>query len=303
MADQKTKDDCSKAMPVANNNEKLEVIGAGFPRTGTMSTRAALEHLLEGPVYHDFVPIGERPDHVPLWMKMFKSGQLDPEVEVNILQGFRGGLDTAIIIFYKELMELYPSAKVLLTVRDPHKWFVSMTNLREITGTVALKQPYVSVLRMMGLGLFVDFLVRIQEPDMPGIQGRINRALAAGEEEAVAVFNAHVEEVRAHVPSEKLLIFEAKEGWEPLCSFLKLSIPAIPFPNVNGHSELIRVFSLIRLVCWMIMLAVPVVLACLLPRCDTLGETALCFVLVAGLVPAMGRVVSFLINRHATTKK
>lgn len=290
-------------MSVANHNEKLEVIGAGFPRTGTMSTRAALEHLLEGPVYHDFVPIGERPDHVPLWMKMFQSGQLDPEVEMKILQGFRGGLDTAIIIFYKELMELYPSAKVLLTVRDPHKWFVSMTNLREITGTVALKQPYVSVLRMMGLGLFVDFLVRVQEPDMPGIQGRINRALAAGEEEAVAVFNAHVEEVRAHVPPEKLLVFEAKEGWEPLCSFLQLPIPAIPFPNVNGHSELIRVFSSIRFVCWMIMLAVPVVLACLLPRCNTLEETVLCLVLVVALVPAMGRVVSFLINRHATTKK
>ena len=109
--------------------------------------------------------------------------------------------------------------------------------------------------------------------------------------------------MRAHVPPEKLLVFEAKEGWEPLCSFLQLPIPAIPFPNVNGHSELIRVFSSIRFVCWMIMLAVPVVLACLLPRCNTLEETVLCLVLVVALVPAMGRVVSFLINRHATTKK
>ena len=62
-------------------------------------------------------------------------------------------------------------------------------------------------------------------------------------------------------------------------------------------------FNSIRFVCWTILLVVPVTLACLLPRCDTLQETLICLVLVVGLVPAMGRLVSFLINRHATTKK
>ena len=127
---------------------------------------------------------------------MFQSGELEPNMAQRLLEGYRAGLDLTIYTFYKELMELNPTAKVLLTVREPHKWFASMKKLREITHTLALRQPYAFLLRMMGLGLLLDFLSGIQAPKMPGVLGKVTRALAAGEKEAVAVFNAHVEEVR-----------------------------------------------------------------------------------------------------------
>ena len=112
-----------------------------------------------------------------------------------------------IFSWYKELMEIFPDAKVLLTVRDPEKWFSSMTVLHKIFGTL-IQQPYSKVLTAMGLGK-VDKFTRevLLSTTVPGILGRINRAMLAGKE-AVEVFNSHVAEVRRHVPPERLLVFD-----------------------------------------------------------------------------------------------
>ena len=142
----------------------MVVIGVGLSRTGTLSTRAALELLLRGPCYHGFVPVGDRPDHILLWLEMFQSGELEPDMTQRPLEGYRVGLDLTIYTFYKWLMKVHPTAKVLLTVREPHKWFASMKNFREITHMLALRQPYAFLLRMMGLGLLLDFLSGIQAP-------------------------------------------------------------------------------------------------------------------------------------------
>ncbi len=50
---------------------------------------------------------------------------------------------------------------------------------------------------------------------------------------AIRIFNTHNEEVRRTVPAERLLVYEAGEGWEPLCSFLQVPVPATPYPKVN----------------------------------------------------------------------
>ena len=63
-----------------NSKCKLLVIGAGLGRTGTLSTRSALEHLLGHPCYHGAVPAGEKPEHVLPWIKVFTSGKLEPEM-------------------------------------------------------------------------------------------------------------------------------------------------------------------------------------------------------------------------------
>ena len=59
-----------------------------------------------------------------------------------------------------------------------------------------------------------------------------------GKEASVAYFNNWVEEVKRTVPKEKLLVFNVKEGWEPLCEFLKVPIPDIPFPNTNDSAQM-----------------------------------------------------------------
>ena len=66
-------------------------------------------------------------------------------------------------------------------------------------------------------------------PNAPGILGRLNRAMLAGKEEAIEVFNSHVAEVKAHVPANRLLVFDVRDGWAPLCEFLDRPAPEIPF--------------------------------------------------------------------------
>jgi len=76
-------------------------------------------------------------------------------------------------------------------------------------------------------------------------------------------------EVLAAVPASQLLVFDVREGWAPLCAFLNLPIPAVPFPMVNDSAMLLRTFNVVRALCWFLVLALPALLAALLSVCDT----------------------------------
>ena len=69
----------------------------------------------------------------------------------------------------------------------------------------------------------------------------------------------HNEEVRRRVPGEKLLAFEVKEGWGPLCEFLGVAEPDKPFPRLNDAAQMRRRIRAVQA----LSLAVPVVLALL----------------------------------------
>jgi hypothetical protein len=56
-------------------------------------------------------------------------------------------------------------------------------------------------------------------------------------ENAIKVFDQHNDRVRQTVPPERLLIFDVKQGWEPLCNFLEVPIPDLPFPHKNTRKE------------------------------------------------------------------
>jgi len=286
-----------------NSKCKLLVIGAGLGRTGTLSTRSALEHLLGHPCYHGAVPVAERPEHVLPWIKVFTSGKLEPEMANKLLEGYSAGVDFTIFAWYKQLMEIYPDAKVLLTVRDPERWFTSMTVLHTVFATL-IQQPYAGVMTVMGLGHFTKYSREVlMAPNAPGILGRVNRAMLSGKEEAVEVFNSHVAEVKAHVPADRLLVFDVRDGWAPLCEFLDRPVPDIPFPNVNDTAMMKLSFNIIRIVCWLVVFLVPVALAFFVPRCETLAGSIFIVVLLLGIVPASGQFLLAVIQKHAGKKK
>ena len=54
----------------------LEVIGAGFGRTGTMSLKVALEELGFGPCYH-MTEVFANPKHVKFWEAAARSEPVD----------------------------------------------------------------------------------------------------------------------------------------------------------------------------------------------------------------------------------
>src|ERR1700726_832793 len=96
----------------------MKLIGAGLPRTGTLTQKEALEILGLGPCYHWVDILADLDSQVPLW-----SGALDGSVEpAAILDSYRSTVDWPGGYFYKQLLDAYPDAKGLLSVRDPERW-------------------------------------------------------------------------------------------------------------------------------------------------------------------------------------
>ena len=99
----------------------LQVIGAGLPRTATLSQKLALEKLGLEPCYH-MVQVWSALDVTEGWARAFQ-GNADWD---ECLGGYQASVDWPGGFFYKELMKVYPQAKVLLSVRDGDAWARSM---------------------------------------------------------------------------------------------------------------------------------------------------------------------------------
>jgi hypothetical protein len=198
----------------------LSVIGAGLGRTGTLSLRTALERLGLGPCYH-MRDVFECPEHVEVWDRAADGKQVDWEV---LLGRHRSAVDWPVCAFYRELVERYPQAKVILTTRDPERWHSSV--METIYPLMKRAVPEGDA-TMQAWGRMVHKLILEQT-----FGGRL-----ADREEAIAVYERHHEAVRRTVPQERLLVYEVAQGWEPLCRFLGLPVPEEPFPQVNTKAE------------------------------------------------------------------
>jgi hypothetical protein len=209
---------------VADGEEHLmEIIGAGFGRTGTMSLKVALEQLGYGPCYH-MVELFEHPEHVEQWEAAVRGEPVDWE---DMFAGYLATVDWPGAAFYKELMEAHPEARVLLSVRDPHRWYESTKNT--IYATV---NPSPEMIAAVG--------------PAPRLNNELIWKRTFGEnfedrQHAIEVFERHNEEVKEHVPADQLLVYEVKEGWEPLCDFLGIETPkGKPFPHLNDTDSFQR---------------------------------------------------------------
>jgi hypothetical protein len=208
----------------------LDVIGAGFGRTGTMSLKVALEELGFGPCYH-MSEVFARPEHVELWRAAAQGKEVDWE---QIFGGYRATVDWPACSFYGELMEKYPDAKVILTVRDPQRWYESAYNTIYTMTRTASTSPvfYLASLvlpRAKGMKRARQMIEEIVwERDLDGrFEDR---------EYAIETFERHNEKVEQSVSPEKLLVYEVKEGWGPLCEFLGVEVPDKPFPQLNDSA-------------------------------------------------------------------
>jgi len=198
----------------------LKVIGAGFGRTGTRSLKTALEELGFGRCYH-MEEVVKNPGHLKHWAEIMEGGQADWE---SLFQGYQSATDWPVAAYYRDLMAVYPEAKIILTVRDPESWHKSVMN----------------TIYQAGRGFFGRFTSII--PSVHQFLNAMEKAIWEGtfqnkledKAHALEVFKKHIEEVKRVVPKERLLIFEAKHGWEPLCVFLNVPVPVNkPYPHRN----------------------------------------------------------------------
>ena len=85
-----------------------------------------------------------------------------------------------------------------------------------------------------------------------------------GKEESVKFYNNWVDHVKTIVPSNRLLVFEVKEGWKPLCDFLQLTYPDLPFPRVNDSAEILWNFKKLRMISCLTLWGFPIILSIVL---------------------------------------
>jgi hypothetical protein len=215
----------------------VKVIGAGFGRTGTASLKAALETLGFGPCYH-MMEVFANPEHASFWRAAWRG---EPVQWDGILGGYEAAVDWPACTFYAELMERYPDAKVILSVREAERWYESTRSTIYELGRISTGSP-LSRLSFALLSLFLFGTFKTGQGPMT--EEIVWRGTFDGRFEdkshAIEVCNRHNEEVRRRVPQDRLLVYEVKEGWEPLCEFLGVEEPDTPFPHLNDAAEMRR---------------------------------------------------------------
>jgi hypothetical protein len=200
----------------------LEVIGPGFGRTGTNSLKLALEHLGYGPCHHMF-EVRDNPEQLPHWERAAAGAKMDWDA---VFDGYRSQVDWPGARYWRELVAHYPKAKVVLSVRDPSEWHdsVQATILKFLAARGQHPTPHVNALCEMGH----------ETVDMQVFGGR----LAEGDH-AVRVFNQHLADIRSTVQPDRLLVVSPRDGWEPLCRFLNVPVPDMPYPKTNSSKEFV----------------------------------------------------------------
>ncbi|MGW1062080.1 sulfotransferase family protein [Micromonospora rubida] len=207
----------------------LDVIGAGFLRTGTTSLKLALERLGYEPSYHMRV-LNAEPARAADWLAAARDpGATDWD---QIFDGFRSSVGSPGTAFWRQIVDANPEAKVVLTVRDPQSWYDSTASTIKHTPA----SPALVRLLTWGRAKSGDSLLEEAQQMLSEREG----SQFTDREEALAAFQRHVDAVRAYVPPERLLIFNVREGWGPLCAFLGRPEPTEPFPVENDRASFRR---------------------------------------------------------------
>lgn len=195
----------------------IEVVGAGWGRTGTFSLKSALERLGLGPCYHMFELFTHHPEHAASWRAAARGQDVD---WTQLLAGYRSAVDWPACAFWPELVGEFGDAKVVLTVRPADDWYGSYR--ATISAGVPDDDPGDDDLA----GSMVHHVV-------------VRRSFGGSTDHAdvLAAYAANVERVRSAVPADRLLEWSVRDGWRPLCRFLDVEVPDEPFPHVNTRDE------------------------------------------------------------------
>lgn len=200
----------------------MQIIGAGLPRTGTGSTRKALE-LLGLRCFHMETLTRLKRQQSDLWRDVFENSAVHRWE--TLFEGFDATLDFPGCMFYEELAERFPEAKIILNIRDPEDWFDSFNRLAKTSKRVSRLASFGRA-RQMTKMIDVMFDKMFQAPIV--------------RQRCVDIFKRHNAKVREVIPADRLIVYRVTDGWRPLCKALGKRIPMTPFPHDNTLDEMSR---------------------------------------------------------------
>jgi len=226
------------------NEGPLKIIGAGFGRTGTLSIKMAFEKL-GYKTHHAHDVLQEYPEQKEIFYDILsqpKQDRISKELWNKLLikpYKYEATVDWPTSYYFDELLAQNPGAKIVLSVRDNgDKWWNSVNNTIW-NKTKALQEwpmqllMYLMMPNKARLGLSMAF------GDTVWFNPKLFDGKFDDKERSIKIYNDWIEYVKKTVPSDKLLIFNVKQGWDPLCDFLGMDKPkdCIDFPRSNSTKE------------------------------------------------------------------
>jgi hypothetical protein len=210
----------------------LKIIGAGYGRTGTMSLYTALNQL-GFPCYHMIEVIQNKANasHLDFWRKVANDREGAPQDWESVFARYTAAVDNPACCVWRELAAAYPDAKIVLTLhpKGADAWYESTIDTIYFTE---------NRWQFKVLEIATPFGRKFADMSRKLIWGRAHRGTMNDRSRAIAEYNRHIEEVKAALPPERLLVFSVDQGWEPLCRFLNVAVPAGAFPNVNDREQI-----------------------------------------------------------------
>jgi hypothetical protein len=210
----------------------LKIIGAGFGRTGTLSVYTALKEL-GFPCYHMFEVLKNEANksHLDFWRQVANS---EPDTQHNweqVFSKYTAAVDNPACCVWKELLVAYPDAKVVLTLhpKGAEAWYESTIDTIYFTE---------NMWQFKVLEFATPFGRKMGDMSRKLIWQRNHKGTMNDRAKAIAHYNQHIADVKAAVPPDRLLVFSADQGWEPLCRFLGVPVPDSKFPNVNDRTAI-----------------------------------------------------------------
>jgi len=195
----------------------LKIIGAGFGRTGTYSLKSALETLGFGPCHHMSEVIGD-PNQIGLWSDVV-AGKPDYE---RIFADFGSAVDFPVSAYWQEVLAATPDARIILSHRDPEDWYASFS--QTILPLIMDKSAWPDHL--------VQWLELIEKVIIgKALGGRTDR------NGILAAYRENEKAAMAQAKTGRGLVFRASDGWGPLCAFLDVDIPDMPYPKTNPRAD------------------------------------------------------------------
>lgn len=203
----------------------LKVIGSGFGRTGTMSTKLALEQLGFGPCHHMTEVMGN-PKQPAYWKAYAEGTELD---WADVFAGYSAQVDFPGAAVWHELSVAFPGVKVIHTERPEEEWWASYSatigKFFEHRESLTLPPPVAAIFETMDKIL------------IQGVMGGLDK------DSALSAYRRNNEKVRKIISADRLLVFTPSDGWDPLCRFLEVTPPEEDFPRSNARNEFWALFG------------------------------------------------------------
>lgn len=195
----------------------LRVVGAGLGRTGTNSLMTALDMILPGSCHHMYKVVMN--DETAAWRDIYRG---DMALLHDTLANYVASCDWPSCVFWEELAAANPDALILLSVRESgEKWFESAS---------ATIFPGMQERRDGTWGEMVVEMMDRFEPDF------------MNKDKAIAAYEAHNDYVRKNADPSRLLEWQARDGWAPICERLGVPVPEVDFPHTNSTEDFLKMW-------------------------------------------------------------